>query len=415
MENYTIDSKISTTVDTLLADKRVLAALAYAKTDAERTLTQQLELAKTPAPTFHEEQKTQLFRSMLVHEGLENASIDHTGNVLAPLAGPAGSPALLLEAHLDSVHPLGTVMDCWREGDILYGPTVRHNSRVVAEILSIVRCIKHSGIEPASPVILAGTVREEGMGAMEGMKNILAEHPNIRCCVSLDGAINERITYQSTGFDTSAVTFKGIGGHAYGGFGKVANPLHAAARAVAQIADIQVPESPKTTFSVSVIYSGDDAGVHAIPASATIKYNLRSTDAAAFERLRHAVGAAIESGCRDETMRWGKDTITCEKKQILFTPALSQDIRSAVVQTAYACIKALGKEPIFNEGGSANSCIPIALGIPAICLGGEIANFVPGETVESFDGTDAYLGVQSLLLTLLALSGVKGLTSPLLS
>ena len=44
-----------------------------------------------------------------------------------------------------------------------------------------------------------------------------------------------------------------------------------------------------------------------------------------------------------------------------------------------------------------------------------IANFVPGETVESFDGTDAYLGVQSLLLTLLALSGVKGLTSPLLS
>ena len=79
MENYTIDSKMSTTVDTLLADKRVLAALAYAKTDAERTLTQQLELAKTPAPTFHEEQKTQLFRSMLVHEGLENASIDHTG------------------------------------------------------------------------------------------------------------------------------------------------------------------------------------------------------------------------------------------------------------------------------------------------------------------------------------------------
>lgn len=252
---------------------------------------------------------------MLVHECLENASIDHTGNVLAPLAGPAGSPALLLESHLDSVHPLGTAMDCWQEGDILYGPTVRHNSRAVAEILSIVRCIKHSGIEPASPVILAGTVREEGMSAMEGMKNILAEHPNIRCCVSLDGAINERITYQSTGFDTSAVTFKGIGGHAYGGFGKVANPLHAAARAVAQIADIQVPESPKPTFSVSVIYSGDDAGVHAIPSSATIKYNLRSTDAAAFERLRHAVGAAIESGCRDETMRWGKDTITCEKSR----------------------------------------------------------------------------------------------------
>ena len=105
---------------------------------------------------------------------------------------------------------------------------------------------------------------------------------------------------------------------------------------------------------------------------------------------------------------------TFEKKNMLFTPALSQDIRSTVVQTAYACIKALGREPIFNEGGSANSCIPISMGIPAICLGGEIANFVPGEKVESFSGEGAFKGVQSILLTVLALSGVKGVTPSLI-
>ena len=413
MENYCVDDKISSVIQALLSDPGVQAALAYTEEDAERTLEQQLELACTPAPTFHEEQKTRLFRDMLAHESLESAYTDKTGNVLAPL-GASSSPALLLEAHLDSVHPLGTKMDCRREGNILYGPTVRHNSRAVAEILSVLRCIKYSGIKLASTVILGGTVREEGMGAMEGMRSILSENPDIKCCISLDGAINERITYQSTGFETSAVTFRGIGGHAYGSFGKMANPLHAAARAIAIISDIQVPESPKTTFSVSVADSGNDAGVHAIPPYATIKYNLRSTAAEPFEKLCQEVNAAIEKGCRDESERWGRDIITFEKKNMLFTPALSQDIHSTVVQTAYACIKALGREPIFNEGGLANSCIPISMGIPAICLGGEIANFIPGEKIESFDGEGAFKGVQSLLLTVLAMSGVKGVTSPLI-
>ena len=85
MENYCVDDKISSVIQALLSDPGVQAALAYAEEDAERTLEQQLELACTPAPTFHEEQKTRLFRDMLAHEGLESAYTDKTGNVLAPL------------------------------------------------------------------------------------------------------------------------------------------------------------------------------------------------------------------------------------------------------------------------------------------------------------------------------------------
>ena len=50
----------------------------------------------------------------------------------------------------------------------------------------------------------------------------------------------------------------------YGAFGDMANPLHAAARAVAKIADFQVPAVPKTTFCVSNFHAGNDAGIHAV-------------------------------------------------------------------------------------------------------------------------------------------------------
>ena len=45
---------------------------------------------------------------------------------------------------------------------------------------------------------------------------------------------------------------------------KMAQPLHAAARAVAKIADFVVPKEPKTSFCVSNIHGGNDAGIHAI-------------------------------------------------------------------------------------------------------------------------------------------------------
>ena len=47
------------------------------------------------------------------------------------------------------------------------------------------------------------------------------------------------------------VTFKGPGGHSFGSFGTV-NPVHALGRAIARIADLQVPSSPRTTVQPSV-------------------------------------------------------------------------------------------------------------------------------------------------------------------
>jgi hypothetical protein len=84
------------------------------------------------------------------------------------------------------------------------------------------------------------------------------------------------------------------------------------------------------------------------------------------------------------------------------------------VQAALAATQALGFEPELDEPHSTDSNVPISLGIPAVTLGG-------GGTAEGFhtldewfDPTDAYYGVQKILLTILGLVGVQNVTEPLL-
>ncbi len=75
---------------------------------------------------------------------------------------------------------------------------------------------------------------------------------------------------------TMGVTFWGKGGHACGDYGKVANPLHAAARAVEKISNFVLPAEPMTTIAVTNFHAGNEDGIHAIVDRAEIKMNFRS-------------------------------------------------------------------------------------------------------------------------------------------
>lgn len=96
------------------------------------------------------------------------------------------------------------------------------------------------------------------------MKDFLADNDDIDISLSLDNNDMSLLVFEATGGETYEVNFYGIGGHAFGCFGKMAQPVHAAARAVAKIADFVVPSDPKTSFCVSNFHGGNDAGVHAI-------------------------------------------------------------------------------------------------------------------------------------------------------
>ena len=219
---------------------RVISALQGPQSRIN-SIAEQIELTEIESPTFHEETRAKAYCQKLAELGLQYCHIDDFGNAVGLWKGKGNGPKILVEAHMDTVFPFGSVTKVRRENDVLYAPGIVDDTRGLAVLLSALRGLKASGLETAGDIVFVGTSREEGMGSLGGMKDFLDHNPDIDASISVDGAWCEGITYEATGFKTYEVNFYGIGGHAYGAFGLMANPLHAAARAVAKIADFQVP------------------------------------------------------------------------------------------------------------------------------------------------------------------------------
>ena len=322
--------------------------------------------------------------------------------------------AIVIEGHLDTVFPMGTVTDRPKPQEGIY-----HCPGMADDTRGWLRCYRYCALLTTARLrlimILSSWVRlAKRAWGLRRDKGFLADHDNIVGSINIDGASTDSITYQATGMKTCAVNFYGIGGHAYGDFAKVANPLHAAARAVAKIADIQVPAFPKTTFAVSNFHAGNDAGVHAIVPQATIKFNIRSNSQVELDILYGKVLECIKQACAEETERWGMDTITYDVVTYVDVHAGAQPQDAPIVQAVYTLIKDTGIEPQLDSGGNTNASPPIAKGIPAVCIGGGGQAGMVHTTKEWWDSTDAYQGPQLIFYLANMLAGIEGVSESIL-
>ncbi|GAA6513908.1 M20/M25/M40 family metallo-hydrolase [Merdimmobilis hominis] len=405
--DYVVSPKVKEIVDKMVSLDAVKKGLEFIKEDNDQTVQNQLDLAMIPSPTFHEQEKAKAFMKYFEDLGLSDVHMDRFGNVVGTRKGKGKGPTVLMEGHMDTVFPMDTKLEPKIENGVIHLPGIGDDTRGMVVCLTVARALDAAGIETDGDIVFVGTVEEEGMGSLGGMKKFLSEN-KIDASISVDGPSPIGITYEATGFKTYEATFYGIGGHAYGAFGKVANPLHAAARAVAKIADFQVPEDPRTTFCVSNFHAGSDASIHAIVPSATIKFNFRSNSAEELEKLNTRIMNALQEAADEETARWGKDTITWDYKQYCDVPAASQDPHTPIVEALYTIIKHLGYEPKFEQGGSTNCNMALDAGIPAVCLGSGGPSTDAHMLSEFFVIDKAYEGAQQAFLLALALAGVSG-------
>ena len=415
---YTVSQKTRDTLSALLAVPAVAKGFDLIELDQDHCIKEHIELTLIESPTFHEETRAAAFKRKFEKLGLSDVHIDRGGNVVGTLKGNGNGPTVLVEGHMDTVFPFGSVKSVEEKDGYLYAPGIGDDTRALAMLLSVIRGIKGAGVKHNGDIIFVGTTREEGMGSLGGMKDFLDDNEGkIDASISIDGASIADITYEATGFKTYEVNFYGIGGHAYVAFGTMANPLHAAGRAVAKIADLEVAKDPRTTFCVSNFHSGNDGGIHAIPSKATIKFNFRSNSAELLEDLNDRIFAAIQEACDEETARWGKDTITWDSKIFCDVPAGTQDAHSPIVEGVYAVIEHLGMEPLLSQGGSTNCNMAIGKKIPAICIGrGYYPKGTKPETFvhnlgEKYRIDGAYKGVQETYLMALLCAGVEDVPS----
>lgn len=396
----------------LTAHAGVKQAVDFLRADDERTLKDQIELTEIPAPPFKEMVRAQEYQKRLKALGLGDARIDAEGNVIAVRKGNGKGPVLVLSAHLDTVFPEGTDVKVKVKGNRYEAPGIYDDGRGLASLLSVLRALNQTGLKTVGDIVFVGTVGEEELGDLRGVKALFRDNKAIDGFISLDGLDIGRIVNQATGSRRFRIIYTGPGGHSFSAFG-LPSATHALGRAIAKISEVRTVEQPKTTFTVGTLKGG--TSVNAIAAEAELGLDMRSNSAVELKKLEDQIMALAREAADDENKRWDKkDVIKVEFRLVGDRPAGAGQLDSPMVQAARRAVATVGGEVKAITASSTDSNLPISLGIPAVTLGsGGVGggSHGPGEW---FSPINAWLGPQSTLLTVLSLVGVDGVTEPLL-
>jgi acetylornithine deacetylase/succinyl-diaminopimelate desuccinylase-like protein len=389
---------------------RVRAALERLRADNAWTLEQQASICEIPAPPFGEERRGAEMRRRFEALGLR-ARIDSVGNVIAELPDASsgdGGPTVVLAAHLDTVFPEETDVTVTRAGTRLSGPGIGDDCRGLAVLLAVARALRAAEVRTGGTVLFVANVGEEGPGNLRGVRHLFDRElqGEIDYFISVDGT-GHGIVSRAVGSNRYRVTYEGPGGHSYGAFG-MPNPIHALGRAIARIAEVKVPSSPRTTFNVGVIAGG--TSVNSISASASMDVDMRSESAASLASLDSAVRRALREALEEERARWpsSRASLALRIDTIGIRPAGAQPDSARIVRAAQAALRAIGVEPERLAASSTDANVPIAMGIPGISIdgGGE------GRGAHSLgewydDGARGWTGPQWAALLVVTLAGAR--------
>ena len=407
-ENLKVDDIYVKNIKKIANNNKVKKAFKYILDVEEKTNTNLIELTEIEAPPFKEEKRAKEFSERLKLAGIEKVWIDSIGNVIGFLEGSIGNKNIAIDAHLDTVFPEGTDVQVRVKNDTLFAPGIGDDTRGLAMILTIAETIVKSEIKPVDNILFIGTVGEEGLGDLRGVRYLFKNNePKIDSWIAIDGGSIGRVNNQALGSYRYEVVFDGPGGHSWGAFGLV-NPHHALGAGIKNFvekADIYTDSGPKTSYNVGIISGG--TSINSIPFKSLMQIDIRSIDPNRLndmeEILYNSMNEALDE--QNAIKRSGPDLkLTINK--IGNRPSGKVDESVPLIQKTIAATQYMGIEPRLTIG-STDSNIPISQGLPAVTIGrgGE------GGGAHSLDewwlNKDGYKSIQLALLILLSESGIN--------
>lgn len=391
-------------ITALLSDDTVAAARHFLERTDEVTVARQAALSGVPAPTGAEGARGARVAELFREVGLRDVRTDAVGNVLGLLgdtAGGNGDGCVVVAAHLDTVFGPEVRVEVEHREQRLLGPGISDNARGLAALVALAEALGRSRVPLEKPVLFAATVGEEGAGDLRGVKHLFGDGFRPSAFIALDGAGAERIVHRALGSRRYRVTYRGPGGHSWAAFG-VANPASAVGRAVAAVAELEFPAEPRTTCAAVRI--GGGTGLNSIPQEAWLDLDLRSEDPAALKELDKKVQGILNRAADAENKRRaaGTQPLRVEATLVGDRPSGVTPRAHPLVQAALQATRALGKSPELASA-STDANVPIARGIPAICLG---AGGKSGDThlpTEWYENEEGVTGLVRAMLVVCAM------------
>ena len=395
-------------VTTLTKLKGIQHALAII--DKLEPITQQehITLTQIPAPPFQESVRANYFKKMLEQAGADQVWMDSVGNVLALRKGKKGARTIVLEAHVDTVFPAGTDVTVKIKGDTLFAPGIADDTRGLIAVLTVLKALEQAHVKTTDDVLFVGTVGEEGLGDLRGVKYILGKSKRkIDAWLAVDGIDIGEIVNKGLGSYRYRATVLGPGGHSWEAFG-LGNPHHAMAKAVNYFSDAATQftaSGEKTSFNIG--RSGGGTSVNSIPFESWVEVDMRSGSPARLNSLDSIFKASMARGVAEynNQVKVGPK-LTLKLERIGYRPSGITVETSPIVQRALATAQYFKVNPrLIVQSTNANTAM--AYGIPAITLGagGQGGGFhALTEWWVNDKGAD---GIKFILLNLLLEAGVE--------
>ena len=333
--------------------------LSNIESRAPESLRLLLDLARIPAPSNQEQQRSAFCLNWLHAAGAKDAYIDEALNVIYPIGDTGSNDLMVFMAHSDVVFPDTTALPLKIENGRIYCPGVGDDTANAVALLTVAGYIAENRLTPKNcGILLVINSGEEGLGNLKGSRKIMADFGHrVKEFITFDGNASAIVT-RAIGSLRYRVTITTQGGHSFARFG-APNAIAQLAQLITRMYEIEVPPIGKTTYNVGTISGG--TSVNTIAQSAQMLFEFRSDEPEGlavmqshFDRILADFRAA---GCQIKTELVGDRPC-----------GLPANNTALANRAAAAVLEHYGLSPTLTAG-STDCNVPLSMGIPAICPG----------------------------------------------
>ncbi len=440
----------------IASQRAVHAALSWLHLHEQQIMRWQAECVAIAAPPFAEGARAEWMADQFRRLALDDVHLDAAGNALGSrgstdvqdgLDGPDGpAPVILLSAHLDTVFPSDTPLAPVVQNTRLHAPGACDNGAGLAGLLAIAAALGHAGAATGCRIVFLANVGEEGEGDLRGVRQVYAHAPwrsRIAAHLVLDGAGQSVAVTGALGSRRFEVSLAGAGGHSWTDAGRP-NPIVALSDAITRLrqrqsslsttreatermpeeASLSSPERtrqaespsppertrqaeapfppPRSTWNVGAIEGG--SAVNTIPATATGRFDLRSTAAGELQRLELELHRAVEDAVLAANAGIAPEYALRSTVRVIGdrpAGALPDDAR--ILALLRAVDRHLGLRTELRTA-STDANLPLSLGVEALSIGAGGEGGGIHTVGEWFDARGRDVGLRRVLLLLLALA-----------
>jgi acetylornithine deacetylase/succinyl-diaminopimelate desuccinylase-like protein len=320
-----------------------------------------LLLGQTPAPTFEEDHRSEVFLERLSDAQTDICATDDYNNPIGIIKGTAGGakPPIFVVAHLDTFIPADVDHNYVIRKNTITGPGILDNSASVGALASLPFIFQTLGLAFESDIVLAGVTQSIGRGNLQGIRHLLKnwEGP-IRGAVIMEGEKLGRLNYYSEGIVRGEVDCKITAANQWEQRHK-SNAILILNEVINEILAMQLPQRPRSRVIIGKIDGGFKHGEIAF--DARLGFEIQSDSDAMVKQMYNEIKDIVDGISHEHNVALTLNVISTLN-------ACTLKYRHPLVKSAVAIMKRLGVTPI-SESSESELSIFLSNKIPAITLG----------------------------------------------